>query len=318
MSSSVKQWEQYYRTGAYATGPAGADGSYDLEVRELWQAFFSSLQKNARVLDVGTGNGVIAGIAVEVSNLSQLGFEVHGSDLAHIQPMLDVPNAAMRIKDVHFHPGVATESLPMPNEFYDAITGHYAIEYANPKAALEQIYRVLKPGGRALFVLHHRDSVLVKNALDTIREGELVLTQVNLYGKLRDLLGYQGQSKEFAVGLSEPLRQAIREVKALLQQVSPEGASQIARIALDATQTLMRMHGQLPVKALVAQVDRAERELQEAIQRVRDLVNVAPSDEGIARLVSSSEALGFKCVRTAPLHHNSSHLVGWSLELFKN
>jgi ubiquinone/menaquinone biosynthesis C-methylase UbiE len=316
--SSVKQWEQYYRTGAYATGPVGADGSYDLEVKALWQAFFSSLQKNAKILDLGTGNGVIAGIAVEASSRNQLGLEVHGSDLARIQPMLDVPNAATRIKDVHFHPGVATESLPMPNEFFDAISAHYAFEYANSEAALKQIYRVLKPCGRAMFVLHHRNSVLVKNALDTIREGDFVLTQTNLYGKLRDLLSYQGLSKQFAMELSEPLRQAIRDVKALLEQAKPEGSSQIARIALDATQTLMRMHGQLPVMKLTAEVNQAERELQEAVQRVRDLVSVAQSEDGIAQLISFSETLGFKCVRSAPLHHNSSNLVGWSLELKKN
>jgi SAM-dependent methyltransferase len=318
LSSSVKQWEQYYRTGAYATGPVGADGSYDLEVRSLWQTFFLSFPENARVLDVGTGNGVVAGIALEVSNQNQLNLEVHGSDLAQIQPMRDVPNAAERISGVHFHPGVATESLPMADGFFDAVSGHYAIEYSEPKAALAQIYRVLKPGGRALFVLHHRDSILVKNALDTIREGSFVLSDAKLYGKLLDLLSYQGQSTEFAVKLSEPLRLAIQEVKALLQQEIPKGTGQMARIALDATQTLMRMHGRMPVMALVAEVNRAEQELIDAVQRVRDLVNVAQSDQDISHLVSISEALGFSCLQSKPLQHNASHLVGWTLELTKN
>jgi ubiquinone/menaquinone biosynthesis C-methylase UbiE len=313
LSSSVKQWEQYYRTGAYATGPVGVDGSYDLEVSALWQDYFSSLPKNARVLDVGTGNGVVAGIALEVSKQNQLGLEVHGSDLAQIQPMQDVPNADIRIKGVHFHPGVATESLPMVDEFFDAVSGHYAIEYAEHTAALAEIYRVLKPDGRALFVLHHRDSVLVKNALDTIREGDFVLSEVKLFVKLRDLLSYQGTSKEFAMKLSDPLRQAIQDVKALLQQ-----NGQMARIALDATHTLMRMHGRLSVSALVAEVNRAEQELLDAVQRVQDLVTVALSNEDIKHIVSISEALGFKCRRCEPLLHNASNMVGWILELTKN
>jgi ubiquinone/menaquinone biosynthesis C-methylase UbiE len=318
LSASVKQWEQYYRTGAYATGPVGADGSYDLEVRALWQAYFSSLTEKSRVLDVGTGNGVIAGIAVEVSNQHQLSLEVHGSDLAQIQPMRDVPDAVLRIQGVQFHPGIATESLPMADEFFDAVSGHYALEYAKTKAALAQIHRVLKPGGRALFVLHHQDSVLVKNALETIREGAYIVQDVKLYKKLRELLSYQGKSTEFAQKLSEPLRQGIRDVKALLLQATPQSSGQMARIALDATQKLMQMHGRIPSVDLIKEVNRAEQELQDAIQRVRDLVGVAQSQADIDQLVSVSQTIGFKCVNSAPLHHDASHLVGWALELSKS
>jgi SAM-dependent methyltransferase len=318
LSDSVKQWEQYYRTGAYATGPVGADGSYDLEVRALWQAYFSSLPEKSRVLDIGTGNGVIAGIAVEVSNQRQLGLEVHGSDLAQIQPMQDVPDAALRIQGVQFHPGVATESLPMAEEFFYAVSGHYALEYAEMKAALAQIHRVLRPGGRALFVLHHQDSVLVKNALDTIREGAYIISEVKLYGNLRELLSYQGKSADFAMKLSEPLRQGIRDVKALLLQATPQSSGQMARIALDATQKLMQMHGHIPSADLIKEVNRAEQELQDAIQRVRDLVGVAQSQADIDQLLSVSESLGFQCLSSAPLHHDVSNLVGWTLEFSKS
>ena len=65
---SLEQWETYYRGGAIATCPMGPDGDYDLEVRQAWVEFFSTLPEGARILDVGTGNGVVALIAAETAS----------------------------------------------------------------------------------------------------------------------------------------------------------------------------------------------------------------------------------------------------------
>lgn len=318
MSASLKQWEQYYRTGALATGPVGSDGGYDLEVKALWQQFFIGMPRSARVLDVGTGNGVVPAIAVEVSEQNGLSLEIHAADLAQIQPMIDVPDAAVRLSGVHFHPGVACEALPMADASFAAVSGHYALEYSEVFPALTQIHRVLQPHGKALFVIHHRDSVLVKNALDTIQEGNFVVSEVKIYQRLRRLLSYHGDSSDTAMQLAEPLRAGIRELKAALQKASGTGLGQMCTIALDAVSKLMQMNQKIPLATLLQELDRAEQEMKDSIQRVKDLVAVAQNSTQVSRLQSTAKTVGFEDSNVRLLHHDSINLVGWVLELTKS
>ena len=70
---SLDQWETFYRGGAIVTGPAGPDGGYDLELRAAWVEFFSTLPASARVLDIGTGSGVLAlGAVISVTEFPRL------------------------------------------------------------------------------------------------------------------------------------------------------------------------------------------------------------------------------------------------------
>jgi ubiquinone/menaquinone biosynthesis C-methylase UbiE len=315
--NKVQQWEQYYRTGALATGPTGPDGSYDLEVKLLWEGFFATLNPAAKILDVGTGNGVIPAIAVETSDRLGLQLEIHATDLADIKPFADVRGADARLRGVNFYPSVATENLPMPNDTFDAVTGHYALEYSDVSKAVAEIYRVLKPGGRAVFVLHHVQSVLVQNARANIEEGEFVISKAAIYQKLKELLGAKDISQAEAAEKGAELQRAVRDVKNLVPQLVREGTGQMPRVALDAVHTLMRMHGQMPQDDLVREIDRAEQELTESVKRLYDLVSVASCNERIDAIRQSFAKRGFTTLETALLHHDRNHLVGWILQLEK-
>ena len=314
---SVEQWEQYYRAGALATGPVGADGSYDLEVRTLWQDFFTALPKSSRLLDVATGNGVVASIALATSRDQALDLEIHGSDLARIQPLIDVHDSAERLQGIHFHPGVATQALPMEDATFNAVCGQYALEYSPIQPALSEIFRVLKPGGMVLFVVHHNDSVLIRNAKNSLREGHIVLSECNLYRCLHALLSLENATPELAQSFAAPLQKSIRNVKTAYAEAFQVGSGQIAQIALDATQTLLKLHGQMPPAVLGREVDRAERELQEAIQRVRDLIEVAQDAEGMARIQEIAVTLGFSDPEVSLVHHAVSNVVGWKFIISK-
>jgi len=91
---TVEHWEAYYRGGAIATCPMGPGTCYTLELRELWIAFFASLADGARVLDLGTGNGAIVLLAKEAAASTGRRFEIHGADLASIDPARHVPDGA--------------------------------------------------------------------------------------------------------------------------------------------------------------------------------------------------------------------------------
>ncbi len=105
------------------------------------------IEKGERVLDVATGTGVCAFMAAErVGSAGQ----VVATDLS--QKMVDAAAAEAgrrRIENMTFD-RVDAEELSYPDGSFDAVTCVLGLMYpADPQRAIEQMFRVLKPGGRA-------------------------------------------------------------------------------------------------------------------------------------------------------------------------
>ena len=135
--------------------PAAAD-----DLLAAWKRFFGQLSSAARLLDLGTGNGVVAAQAVLVSRTKTTGFEIHGVDLAAIDPSRFASSAAELLGQVRFHPGTAMEALPFPDAHFDAVCGQYALEYSKTAKSVPEILRVLRPDSPFRFLLHADDGVL--------------------------------------------------------------------------------------------------------------------------------------------------------------
>lgn len=100
----------------------------------------SVMPPGSKILDVGCGPGEIA------AKLIECGYEVWGVDVA--EPM--ILRARIRCGSDRFRVG-DIESIPFPDSTFDAVVCLAVIEYLDSdEAALAQIRRVLKPGGRAV------------------------------------------------------------------------------------------------------------------------------------------------------------------------
>jgi ubiquinone/menaquinone biosynthesis C-methylase UbiE len=122
------------------------------------------LKPGESVLDIGTGPGFVA---LEMAEEVGPSGSVLGIDRS--QPMLEL--AARRCADVSwvsFRPGEAT-SLPCDDASFDVAVSVQVYEYVSDiKVALAEMFRVLKPGGRAAIVATDWDSILW-HASDTTR-----------------------------------------------------------------------------------------------------------------------------------------------------
>lgn len=312
---SQEKWETYYRGGMISTCPTGPDGGYDLEVRESWVRFFSLLADGARILDIGTGNGVVAEIALRTAAALGRSWEIHGADLAQIDPPRDVPDGARRLAGIVFHPGVATEALPFEAGRFDAVSGHYAIEYTDTAAAFAEIHRVLKVGGDAQFIVHCSDSVLVQAAARSLREAELVLDETRIFRRLHRLLTMEQAASDAADHAGMALRDAIRSLKEQLRLAQPTGGGGVLSVALDAVHKLLMARNKMGPHAVGLEVDRAERELLASTQRLHDLRAHARTEADMLGIEQQAAAAGFCLIERLPQYHAGSNLVGWRLKL---
>ena len=312
---SQQHWENYYRSGALATAPMDVHGSFTLELAETWQSFFEDLPCSARVLDIGTGNGIVLAFAVNLAARLNRQWTLHGTDLAQIDPIRDVAQGDERFQNCQFYPGVANEALPFGDNAFDAVCGHYALEYSNVADALTELRRVLKPAGVSQFVIHHRDSVLVENAHKSLLTADFLLNKVKIYQKLRAFAEVPDDQAKVSSTYTRSLRAAIQAAKEMFATNEQQFDQHLLRVVIDAVGQLLVIRSRQGSGAALKEMASAETDLRSAVKRLKDLITVAMSKEQINELVVLAETCGLRCEDAAAQMHRGSVLVGWKVRL---
>lgn len=114
-----------------------------------------ALRPGERLLDVGAGPGFLAADAAE--RIGPSGY-VYGVDIS--EPLLAYAREQAGVPWLEFRHGDAT-ALPFDDGAFDAAVSMQVLEYVpDVDAALAEIARVLRPGGRALVVDTDLDSLV--------------------------------------------------------------------------------------------------------------------------------------------------------------
>lgn len=133
-----------------------------------WAHFADVLPEGAQVIDIACGAGVVG--RTLLSRRSDL--RVTGVDWADV-PITPVANLTI-------HPWVSMEALPFGDTCFDAAVSLFGIEYGNIEQTARELERVLKAGARFSFLVHHKES-------EILREGSMRRRAVRelLSGKMK-------------------------------------------------------------------------------------------------------------------------------------
>ena len=160
-------WEQHIHDLEITKHPVGSRGFFD----DLDQYHFEKLHhllrlvdfdgwRDKQVLEVGCGAGV------DLARFARGGADVTGVDVAASAIGLARANFDQQQLRGRLEVGDA-EHLPFADATFDLVYAHGVVQYtANPQALVDECYRVLQPGGTAIFQVYNRVSWL--NALSKV------------------------------------------------------------------------------------------------------------------------------------------------------
>lgn len=306
-------WASYYRSGALVSCPTNPEPYYTMEVREAWVRFFTGLMDGDRILDLGTGNGPVALIAKETAAENSCYFDIDAVDRADIDPHRYVPGGAHLLEGIRFHGGVDVEALPFQARQFNAVCGQYILEYTAMDETLSECARVMKPGGSCQFILHHANSIIVRNARESLRQAELIEET----GTIRKFVEYcQRGTGETAD--AELARKAVYATGKILQARAKSSANPLLlRFVIDSISSLLARRSQLSYDEISAHTDELSNELQRWVQRLKDLSAAALSEDQMNALVNTAEANGFFAIVSGEQYQAGTKLVGWRLIMFR-
>jgi ubiquinone/menaquinone biosynthesis C-methylase UbiE len=166
--SSVKPYKGLGMEGAVAKWYASLTKKSLEDFKVLAGRIAEQIPPNSSVLEVAPGPGYCA---IELAKLGN--YEIVGLDISKTFVEIARLNAAKAGMRVDFRRGNVSD-MPFGDESFDFVFCRAAFKnFSEPKRAMQEMYRVLKPGGQALIIDLRRDASResIRQAVDAMNLG---------------------------------------------------------------------------------------------------------------------------------------------------
>ncbi|MCX7033662.1 MAG: class I SAM-dependent methyltransferase [Arenimonas sp.] len=308
-------WSAYWAAGQLHSCVGSLDAGYGGAIGQFWAQQFRTLGASDRVLDLATGNGPLPRLLSSTRDANDCP-HVDAVDLAQIAPAWYTPADYPRIR---FHSGVRMESLPFPDGHFTLIVSQFGFEYAHREPALRECLRVLAPGGRMAFVMHHAGSVLAKVGRSELAIHERLLEAGGLLDAASGVLPWFARARAgedlrghvVANASRSAYNAAISEVTAYSRQLQ---APDLAREAVDQVHRIIGSAAADPGPALAALSDYRQA-LQAARLRTAEMIDHALDASQAQALVAQLETLCAGAQAQCRPLSQAEGLLGWGMEM---
>ncbi len=151
--STTKPYKGLGMEGAVAKWYASLTKKSLDDFQALAQRFTEQIPSKSSVLEVAPGPGYFA---IELAKLGD--YRIKGLDISETFVEIARANAAQANVEVDFRRGNAS-AMPFRDGKFDFLLCRAAFKnFSDPQGALDEMYRVLKPGGQALIIDLRRDA----------------------------------------------------------------------------------------------------------------------------------------------------------------
>lgn len=314
-----EHWSRFWKQGYITTFGASLAHNYDGPVRAFWTGVFEELPPATRILDIATGNGAVATLAVQLGDAAGKAFEVAGSDIAKIHPAVQSDPATERLRSrVDFHSHAPCESLPFEADSFDLAVSQFGFEYSDTDEALREMRRVLSPEGRFVAICHHADSGLIRDSRRELEVYRAALDEFDLFGRLERYFvnlgrGSLGGSVETLAQAQQRARRWSEELNAAVNTFQARfPADECSLEVVGAISGLARRARDLGRDKSLDEVNAAGREFSQARQRLSDMVHAALGPDQMEALAAAAKRAGFKHAEWAEFRAEADELAGWT------
>lgn len=244
-SNQAPPWDRLWRTGVLHSCAHGISGNYDREISAFWHRKFMRLADGATVLDIGTGNGAIPLLALSTARARGISLQIHGVDLADIDPPGNVPDGARRYEGIRFHPCTSMTDLPFGDGEVALLCSQFAFEYAPREEAVREILRVIGQRGRAAMIAHSAESVIATTGEVQLRACHWLLHDSDLLQTTLDLVKAMAGANSRAALASDPVAESARHAfnraaSALMSEIESNPSAQILQYAAQRASQLLK------------------------------------------------------------------------------
>lgn len=269
-------WERQDRVGGKGGGCLPETWRSIDEMRAgVWKDFARSLPRNARVLDLATGDGlVMAHMLAARRDLKMTGIDRAGK----------LPPGP---KGAKLKGGVSMEDLPFPDAQFRAITSQFGFEYGDIAKVAAEAARVLRPDGRMALMTHRLDGPIVAHNRRRREQIAWAIDDQELLKQARNSLGLRSAG---IAALPRPIIEAPEKGAALHGQNS--AAWEIA----EAVRRTLHL-GRRDAPARVAQViDEIGAQARNELGRIASLELAAAAASDTDTFLAALSDAGLQCV----------------------
>lgn len=166
----VAAWSQYQPGFRFTTAPVGS-AEFFRDVAENRYRLEPQIEEIAR-FDDWAGRDVLeagCGIATDGARFARAGARYTGVDFSPVAIELARRQFELGGLDGNFVEG-SISNLPFPDGSFDLVYSNGVLHHMpDPRGAIAEIHRVLRPGGRARVMVYHRDSLNYRVTILVIR-----------------------------------------------------------------------------------------------------------------------------------------------------
>lgn len=326
VKNSGFQWDEYWSNGNIHSLSNAFNGNYKGAIEKYWKDKFSELPANAKILDIGTGNGAVAFIAAEVSEQKQLNFTIKAIDLAKIDPQgatKSYPELSKYLSQIEFQGQVSADQTPFENHYFDLIVGQYALEYTPLTSTIKELRRILKPSGQLKFIMHHADSIVMQTTRDELAQTKLIFEHSNIFELTRSLINTMGeittleQLQSLRSDLTvESIRKDLKQALMTLEQEARKRTNPF--FLLTVMEFVSALFDQknllLPLNKKLTKLKQSEQLIKRNQERIQNLFDVCFNSSRSDEFNQQCLANQFSQGQFSPFYDDNKQLIGYTFE----